>query len=116
MSHPTYPVEIYNLFLDTLCSGAFVQQVNSPTRGNILLYIFATNRPALSQQIQIIPGLSDHKMIKVASKLSVPVFKPKEHKIFVWSKANFNQLNEIRLHFSESFLEFYSVDSPVQEL
>ena len=46
---------------------------------NNLLDIFATNRPALSQQVQIIPGLSDHEIIKVVSKLSVPVSKPKEH-------------------------------------
>ena len=86
-----------------LCSGAFVQQVNSPTRGKNLLDIFATNRPALSQQVQIIPGLSDHETIKVVSKLSVPVSKPKERKIFVWSKANFNQLNKIMLHFLNPF-------------
>jgi len=102
--------------LDTFCSGAFVQQVNSPTRGNNLLDIFATNRPALSQQIEIIPGISDHEIIKVIPKLSIPVTKPKERKIFIWSRANFNQLNEIMLYFAESILELYTIDTPIQEL
>jgi len=116
VTRPTYSLEIYNLLLDTLCSGAFVQQVNSPTRGNNLLDIFATNRPSLSQHVEIIPGISDHEIIKVISKLSIPITKPKERKIFIWGKANFIQLNEIMLHFSDSFLEHYTIDTPIQEL
>jgi len=48
---------------------------------NISGHIFATNRPALSQQVEIIPGISDHEIIKDISKLSIPITKPKERKI-----------------------------------
>ena len=37
-----------------------------------MLDIFAIYRPNLSQQLQIIPGTSDHEIIKFVLKLSVP--------------------------------------------
>ena len=62
--------------------------VNSPTRGNNILDIYATNRPALAHLVDVIPGISDHEMIKVASNLSPHLFKLKECKIYLWNKAN----------------------------
>jgi len=41
------------------------------------------------------------------------VSKPKECKIFVWSKVS---VERKQVAFSESFLELYSIDTPVQEL
>ena len=46
--------------------------VNSPTRGNNILDIYATNRPALTHLVNVIPGISDHEIIKVASNYLSP--------------------------------------------
>ena len=46
--------------------------VEQPTRGNNILYLFATNKPSLVRQIKIIPGISDHEIVSV--ELSLPFF------------------------------------------
>jgi len=51
VTHASYSREIYNLFIDTLISGGFTQQVDSPTRGDNILDNFATNRPAITRSV-----------------------------------------------------------------
>ena len=77
ISHFSYVAEILN---SLLCSGGFVQQVNSPSRGNNLLDLFATNKPALTR-LEIISGINDQEIIRVTSKLSLPVSKHKKFSV-----------------------------------
>ena len=116
VSHAPYPTEIYNLFMDTLNSGGFTQKVETSTRGNNILDIFATNSPALTNSVDVIPGISDHEMIRVTSNLSPVLLKPNEWKIYLWNKTDFNQLNLNMTQFSETFLHCYTIDTPIQDL
>ena len=71
----TYPLELGNLLLDTFNTFGLIQMVDSPTRGNNILDIFATNRPGLIQKVEVTPGLSDHEVIKIVSSLAITVIK-----------------------------------------
>jgi len=115
VSHVSYPMEIYDLLIDTFTSGGFTQQVESPTRGNNLLDIFAANTPSLTHSVDVIPGISDYRMIRVTSDLSPLLLKPKERKMYLWNKADFNQLNLKMMQFAETF-DCYTIDTPIQDL
>ena len=45
------------------------QQNLQPTRGQNILDLFLTNNPTLTQQVKVIPGLSDHDSVLVDSLL-----------------------------------------------
>ena len=49
-----YPLVFNNTFLDFLNNNGLIQMVDSPTRGNNILDIFVTNRPATMQSCETI--------------------------------------------------------------
>ena len=55
-------------------------------------------------------------MIKVASNLSPHLLKPEECKIYLFNKTDFNQLNDNMMQFAETFLDHYTIDTPIQDL
>ena len=81
VTNNSYPLDISTLFIDELNSGGYIQMVEQPTKGNNILYLFATNRPSLVRQIKIIPGISDHEIVSVKLSLLVPLDKPKVHHV-----------------------------------
>ena len=87
-----------------------------PTRGNNILDLFATNRPSLVQQIEVIPEISDHEIVSVESVLSATIMKPKAHQVYLWNKANFHEINYKLIQFSNLFITENSCDIPVQKL
>ena len=56
-------IYIFNTF-------GFTQMADSPTRGNSILDLFATNRPGLIHKVKVTPGLSDHEAITIESSLA----------------------------------------------
>ena len=58
--------------------------VDSPTRGNSILDLFATNRPGLIHKVKVTPGLSDHEAITIESSLAPTIIKFKPRKVFLW--------------------------------
>ena len=52
--------------MDTFTSIGFIQQVETPTRGNNVLDIYAMNSPALIHSMDVIPVISDHETIRVS--------------------------------------------------
>ena len=112
----SYPLDISTLLIDEFNSGGFIQMVNQPTRGNNILDLFATNRPSLVEHTKVIPGISDHKIVSVELTLSVTVNKPKVHNVYLWNRADFQDINDVIIQFSNTFLSDKSVDIPVQEL
>ena len=50
-----YPLSLCSCFVDLINFNGFTQLVNSPTRGNNILDIFATNKPSLILKCNVVP-------------------------------------------------------------
>ena len=91
-----------------------------PLQGVIIYWTFLllTVQPWLIQWMsyQASVMISDHEMIRVTSNLSPVLLKPNEWKIYLWNKTDFNQLNLNMTQFSETFLDCYTIDTPIQDL
>ena len=108
----SYPLDISTLLIDEFNSGGFIQMVSQPTRGNNILDLFATNRSSLVEHTKVIPGISDHEIVSVELTLLVTVNKPKVHNVYLWNRADFQDINDVIIQFSNTFLSDYSVDTP----
>jgi len=111
-----YPLAINQLMLKTFADCSFNQMVDSPTRDQNILDIFLTNRPNLIHQCSVEPGICDHDMIYVSVSCKVMKSLRTDRKLYLWNRANFD---EIRLKFStliSSFIEESSIDTPVEDL
>jgi len=64
-----YPKSVSQLFLDKVNDIGTQQMVTEPTRGDALLDIFLSNRPDLVSCSTVIPGLSDHDIVLVDSRI-----------------------------------------------
>ena len=62
--------------------------VTEPTRLNNTLDLFFTNLLTLIQEVEIVPGLSDHDAVIVQSKMRMSLAKQANRKISLYSKAN----------------------------
>ena len=58
---PTFYRECLEVFNDCLLE----QTVTSPTRGKHILGLFFTSNPTLIDNVSILPGLSDHDIVRV---------------------------------------------------
>ena len=65
--------KLYDGFIETLNDFNLMQMVREPTRGGNILDLFLTTNHTLVESVSIIPGLSDHNIVKciVNSKLKV---------------------------------------------
>ena len=81
------PCPLIRYFLDFLSIHSFTQFVNFPTQSNNILDIFCSNRPALITTCKALPGISDHNILFITSLLSVKINLPAKRKIYLWSKA-----------------------------
>ena len=113
-----YPLELGNMLIDTFNTFGLIQIVDLPTRGyNInLLDIFATDRPGLIQKVEVIPGLSDHEVVIIASSLATTIIKSSPRTKLLWHQADLQSLNERIKCFSSKFRSYYSVDTQIQDL
>ena len=66
-----HPLALCNLFIDLFVTHGVNQLVDSPTRDNNILDIFATNRPSFIVDCKVIPGISDHEAVYVETQLNL---------------------------------------------
>ena len=71
--------------------------ISQPTRLNHILDLFFTNFPALIQDMQIIPGLTDHDIITIKSKIKPSFLKQTSRKIPLYDKADQSISNGLQL-------------------
>jgi len=83
---------------------------------NNILDIFFTNRPSLVRKCYPLPGISDHEIIFIESSTEAQLIKTPKRKILIWSGANITTIKSIAQDFNSSFLEKYSVSTPVNIL
>ena len=111
-----YSLSLCNLFTDLLISNGFSQLVDTPTRQNNILDIFATNRPSLVTKCGIIPDISDHESVYVEAKLKTVMVHSSPRQVLLWNKTDFQYINDLMLQYAPDFISVNSVDTPVEQL
>ena len=104
---PSYP-RLHKDFFDLLQDHSLEQLVTEPTRGDNTLDLVITNTPYLVPRIHTIPGLSDHDAVFFEFKCRVMRNIKKPHKVFLYNRANFD---EIRNDLKETSSKIESMNS-----
>ena len=99
-----YPLTINNHFLDLIGYGGFTQLVDTPTHDNRILDIFATNQPSYIISCYVVPGISDHEALYIESKLAVYTTPPIQRKVYLWSRTDFCNINNVMLQQCSHFV------------
>ena len=96
--------QVYELFLDFLDDFSFTQMTTDPTRQNNVLDLFLTTNPTLVQQVNCLPGLSDHDMVMANCCIKPSVLKPKPRKVQIFRKADWSKLKSLMADFRDRFI------------
>ena len=108
---------INNTFIECLEHNNLDQIVSFPTRGNKTLDILTTNRPSLVNACSPMPGISDHDTAVLAEVDCSPKRdKPVRRKLYMWGRANLEQLKEYVQREVHAYVGNYSTSTPVQNL
>ena len=84
----------------------FSQLVTEPTRHKAILDLFCTNKPGLIRNISLVPGISDHdRVIVVDTHLKALINKKPRRQIPLWSKAKWDELENLTNEFNQEFSE-----------
>jgi len=75
---------------------------------NNTLDILATNGPDLVENCLLIPGISDHEAVHSDLSLTVKVQAPARRTVYMWWKADFNEIRPHISNFSTGFLYTFS--------
>ena len=112
------PRAINERFLQMLGTIHCEQLVTSPTRLENILDLFITNRPSLTNRLEVIPGIgsSDHEAVFVNSSLQAPRRKPQARRIDLWKHANIDEMKKDASAYQETFLEKFTVSDSVDEM
>jgi hypothetical protein len=72
-----------------------LDQVNPhPTRGANILDLFFTNNSTLINRVEVIPGVSDHDIVFIDTKVVPCRIKKSPHKIRQYGKANYENMKQ----------------------
>ena len=108
---PTFYRECLEVFNDCLLE----QTVTSPTQGKHILDLFFTSNPTLIDSVSILPGLSDHDIVRVLVNTIPSQTKQVPHNIPLYEKADWDQFKQTMRDFqSELLTDLATTD--VQEL
>ena len=88
--HPTF----YREIVETLNDSNLSQMVNLHTRENNILDLFLTTNPSLVNQVNILPGISDHNIVEVKVNTSARICYQKPRKISLYKKANWQEIKQ----------------------
>ena len=113
-----YPRAINERFLQMIGTIHCEQLVTSPTRFENTLDLFITNRPSLTNRLEIMPaiGRSDHETVFVNSSLQAPRRKPQARRIDLWKRANTDEMKKDASAYQTTFLEKFTVSDSVDEM
>jgi len=111
-----YPLNVNQIFLDFLQDNALGQLVDSPTRLSNILDLFITDRPSLVQSCDTIDGISDHEAVLVSSTILAPCCHPVRRSVYLWSRADFDQIRQEIQSLCEEFTAVNSSSTPVNVL
>ena len=98
-----YLKSINEEFLSFLEENSLQQMVTTATREENILDLFITKRPSLLNRCEVIPGISDHETVFVNINIEPHRTKPAKRKIYIWSKANTNEIQSQLERFCQQF-------------
>ena len=96
--------KLYDGFIETLNDFNLMQMVREPTRGGNILDLFLTTNHTLVESVSIIPGLSDHNIVKCIVNSKPKVVKKAPRKTLLYRKADWASLKVHMQSFCRSFL------------
>jgi len=111
-----YPKEIYANFITTKNNLRLDQIVELETRKNGKLDICFTDNPGLVEDQTILPGLGDHGVVVINSKLKPNRQKKKPHQICLWNNCDLVSMKEEIKKFDKTFKTKFSIDSDVNSM
>ena len=75
-----------------------------------------TNRPTLVNRCCPIPGISDHDIVLIDLHIRATRQQNIKRKIFIWKRANIEEITYALQEFSDDFVSMHHVTTPVQQL
>ena len=90
--------------IETLDEHHIEQLQREPTRQGALLDLYCTNRPGLVTSIDTVPGISDHDIVVVDTKIKARLTKKPRRPVKQWSKADWDTIREETTTFRDKFL------------
>jgi len=84
------------------------QMQRDPTRNDRLLDLFCTNKPSLVKAMTTVPGISDHDAIVADSDIKPAFVKKTPRSIFLFSKANWENMRNEVSRFATEFLSSHA--------
>jgi len=116
VSRYRYPLAMNQSVLQMSADCYFTQLVNSPTRDKNILDLFFTNRPTSVKSCSVEPGISDHDILLVS--ICTRVLKPIEtcRKLYLWNRANFDEMRAKFTNLSRDFIDHFSINTPIEDM
>ncbi|XP_066931168.1 uncharacterized protein [Clytia hemisphaerica] len=112
-----YPRALNEQYLEAFDINSLSQAVNFPTRQKSILDLLITNRPSFIESCRPTPGFGDHQTAVLADVYCHPKRqRPVQRKIYLWNRANFDQMKQDVRQASDQFLENKTTDTPINNL
>ena len=112
-----YPKEINENFLQMKNNTGLEQVITFPTRDDNILETFFTNKPGLINRCTPIPGISDHDTIAfIEASVKAKYKRLTKRKIYLWKKANTEELHTGMQNFANQFTARYTTDTDINTL
>ena len=88
--------EVEKAFVDTLNDNLLTQVVDEPTRGNNTIDLIISGSPTDIEKWVLCPpfSTSDHLSLELTFKCQVPRIQSEPRKVYLYSKANYSDLND----------------------
>ena len=102
-AHPT----LYDSFIETMLEYNLTQMVRDPTRLGNILDLYLTTNHTLVDTVNVIPGLSDHDIIKCVVDTKPNLAKTSPRKTYLYRKADWDSLRAYLKDFCNSFVLSY---------
>ena len=93
--------------IETLDEHHIERLQREPTRQGALLDLYCTNRPGLVTSIDTVPGISDHDIVVVDTKIKARLTKKPRRPDKQWSKADWDTIRKETTTFRDKFLSEY---------
>ena len=100
--------------IDTFNKFSLTQLQRSPTREDVVLDLFATNKPGLIRSCRDIPGISDHSAVIIDADIEAQTSRKLPRKVYQWRQADWATMREEATAFSKTF-PWASADRSVAE-
>ena len=110
-----YPRDLNNIFVDTFSDCGLQQVVQENTRQNSTLDLFLSNHPSHVEAVSILPGLGDHDVVQIDTRIKPKRKRPIKRKIFLWKKADVTNMKKDSQKFASEFLERFTNDDDICE-